>query len=301
MLSRFRRYLRSLGHASNVATAEPPSNDTREQTPPGEISDPRLPGFDGALTEEAQEEARHREAIETLVGLKVGNLKLYDRALSHRSLLRRKKDSRQYSNERLEFLGDAVLGFVVAEHLYRHFGNEDEGFLTRLRAKLVNGEALADAAREMNLGPAIRVSENMLQKGGRDNTSVLSDAFEAVIGALYLDLGIDAARDFVHRRLLDEADMDFLAVHRDNYKSLLLEHVQAKGWPQPTYELHAEEGPSHNRVFTVDVIINGISSGRGTANSKKKAEQQAAQEALNTLRTADETDAVENTNRVTGT
>ena len=266
--------------------------------PPPDLSaeEPSLPPIEPEPAESA-EEGTYRREIEKLVGFTIRRVEIYERALSHRSLLRRKKDSRQYSNERLEFLGDSVLGFIVAEHLYLHFRNEDEGFLTRLRAKLVNGEALADAARNMDLGGIIRVSDNMVQKGGRDNTSVLADAFEAVIGALYLDLGMEAARDFVHRKLLDDTDMDHLAAHRDNYKSLLLEFVQAKGWPQPTYELVNEEGPSHNREFTVAVLVNEDSLGKGVANSKKKAEQLAAKQALTTLRKAEESEAVAETNR----
>ncbi len=289
MLARIRRYLRSIGGAIR---------GTPGDLEPAEIRDGETGPLPVAAGDETSEEAEYRRTIEELVGFSISDLGLYERALSHRSLLRRKKDSRQYSNERLEFLGDAVLGFVVADHLYLHFRNEDEGFLTRIRAKLVNGERLATAAREMNLGTVIRVSDNMIQKGGRDNTSVLADGFEAIIGALYLDLGIEAARDFIHRRLLDDSDMDHLAVHRDNYKSLLLEYVQAKGWPQPTYDMFAEDGPSHNRDFTVDVVVNNVAIGRGKANSKKKAEQRAAKEALAKMKKAEKGVTPDETNRV---
>ena len=225
-----------------------------------------------------------REDVEELVGMSVSDLALYEQALRHRSLLRGQPKSHLYSNERLEFLGDAVLGFVVAEYLYRHFPDETEGFLTRLRAKLVNGQALARYAESIDLGAVILMSDNMIQTQGRRNQTILADAFEAVIGALYLDRGMNAARRFIHRTMLDHADLSKLAAKRDNFKSLLLEYVQAEGWPQPHYRVVTEEGPSHNRTFTVEVLVNDQSCGRGEASSKKSAEQKAAREALNNLR-----------------
>jgi len=213
----------------------------------------------------------------------IRDLALYEQALRHRSLLRGELRSHLYSNERLEFLGDAVLGFVVAEHLYRHFPEETEGFLTQLRAKLVNGLALADYAQSISLGAFILMSENMVQTEGRQNQTILADAFEAVIGALYLDRGMGAARRFIHRTMLDHADLHDLAAQRDNFKSLLLEYVQAEAWPQPQYRVVTEEGPSHDRTFTVEVLVNGVPYGRGEAGSKKSAEQKAAREALERL------------------
>ncbi len=213
----------------------------------------------------------------------VSDLALYEQALRHRSLLRGQLRSHLYSNERLEFLGDAVLGFVVAEYLYRHFPDETEGFLTRLRAKLVNGQALAIYAESINLGTLILMSENMVQTQGRRNQTILADAFEAIIGALYLDRGTNAARRFIHRTMLDHVDLSGLAAKRDNFKSLLLEYVQAEGWPQPEYRVVTEEGPSHDRVFTVEVLVNDVPYGQGEAGSKKSAEQKAAREALDGL------------------
>lgn len=225
-----------------------------------------------------------REAVERLVGTAVQDLRLYEQALTHRSLLRGRPDTHLYSNERLEFLGDAVLGFVTAEYLYHHFPDRDEGFLTRLRAKLVNGVALAECARQIDLGARILMSENMAQTAGRDNRSILADAFEAIIGALYLDLGPEAARAFIHRTMLDHVDLDELAEHRDNFKSLLLEYAQAQGWPQPRYRVIEEVGPSHEKTFTVEVVLRNKAYGRGTATSKKRAEQEAASIALERLR-----------------
>jgi len=214
----------------------------------------------------------------------VGDLSLYEQALRHRSLLRSQPRSHLYSNERLEFLGDAVLGFVVGDHLYRHFPDETEGFLTRLRAKLVNGRALAYYAESVALGGLILMSDNMVQTDGRQNQTILADAFEAVIGALYLDQGMPAARRFIHRTMLDRVDLGHLAAKHDNYKSLLLEYVQAEGWLQPQYRVVTEQGPSHDRTFTVEVLVNGTAYGQGQAGSKKSAEQLAAREALERLR-----------------
>lgn len=225
-----------------------------------------------------------REEIELLVGTPIANLEYYQQALMHRSMLRGEPQSHLKSNERLEFLGDAVLGFVTAEHLYKRFPDCDEGFLTRVRAKIVNGQALARFAVRLNLGPLILLSENMDQSGGRDNPTILADAFEAVIGALYLDLGEEAARVFIQEKILKEIDLEDLADQRDNYKSLLLEHAQSLGWPQPQYRVTDEEGPSHEKTFTVEVILNGDAYGRGVARNKKKAEQEAAGEALDRLR-----------------
>ncbi|SHK87356.1 ribonuclease III [Rhodothermus profundi] len=227
------------------------------------------------------------EVVQRLTKLPVRNAALYEQALTHRSLLRGRPDSHLHSNERLEFLGDAVLGFIVAAYLYEHFPDRNEGFLTRLRAKLVNREALAQAARRLKLGTYVRLSENMERVGGRENDSILSDAFEALVGALYLDLGLEATRAFVERVLLEPLDLEALARRPDNYKSLLLEFAQARGWPQPRYRVVAEEGPSHARTFTVEAWIGNRRLGRGTAGSKKQAEQQAAREALARLQAAE--------------
>jgi ribonuclease III len=222
-------------------------------------------------------------ALEQLTGHSIRNLALYKRALTHRSVARGETDSHLISNERLEFLGDAVLGFVTAEDLHHRFPDRDEGFLTRLRAKLVNGQALARAAQGIELATHVRMSGNMEQSGGRRNQTILADAFEALIGALYLDLGLEAARAFIHRTMLDQVNLLELAVQRDNYKSLLLEFAQARGWRQPVYQVVSEEGPSHEKTFTVEVLVEQTPCGLGMAGSKKQAEQHAARQALTQL------------------
>ncbi|MEL6444542.1 MAG: ribonuclease III [Bacteroidota bacterium] len=229
-----------------------------------------------------------RGDLEALFGMPVGDLALYERALRHRSVLRGQPDSHLLSNERLEFLGDAVLGMIVAERLYDEFPDRDEGFLTRMRAKLVNGQALAAYAEAIDLGPLILMSDNMASTDGRHNATILADAFEAILGALYRDQGIEAARTFVLDLLDERVDLDDLAATRSNYKSLLLEYAQARAWPQPSYLVVHEEGPSHDRRFTVEVHVGENAYGRGTARSKKKAEQKAARVALEYFRQAAE-------------
>ena len=225
-----------------------------------------------------------REHIEDLLGRPVGDLGLYERALRHRSVLRGIPNSHLQSNERLEFLGDAVLGVAVAEKLYAEFPDRDEGFLTRLRAKLVNGMMLASYATKLGLGDLLLLSPNMAQGEGRQNPTILADAFEAVLGALYLDQGFGAARQFVFDLIDEHLDLDEVAEQRSNFKSLLLEYVQARGQAQPVYHVVSEEGPSHDRRFTIAATVEGTTLGTGRARSKKQAEQQAAREALDRLR-----------------
>lgn len=231
-----------------------------------------------------------RTAIERLTGQPVSDLSLYRRALTHRSLLRSNPQPRRQSNERLEYLGDAILGMVVAEHLFRKFRDRDEGFLTRLRAKLVNRRALAERAANLNLGEIILMSEAIASTTGRTSESILSDAFEAIIGAIYLDLGMDSARVFIERTVLGRVNLLDLANQKDNYKSNLLEYAQARQWPQPSYRVKEETGPSHDKVFTVEVLLSDRLLGEGTAKNKKDAEQLAASEALRSLSELDHAD-----------
>ncbi len=243
-----------------------------------------LSGLLGRPSKATRKYRLSRKAIEGLVGFRVGNMALYERAMRHRSLLRGEQETASKSNERLEFLGDAVLGFITAEHLFAHFPDKDEGFLTRLRAKLVNGKALAICAEEINLGSLILMSKNMVQEQGRQNRTILADAFEALIGAIYLDQGLDPARQFIERTMLDQVDLSELSQQYDNFKSILLEYAQARSWAQPIYRVVSEEGPSHAKIFTVDVIIKGEPHGSGDGGSKKLAEQRAAKEALKQLK-----------------
>jgi len=218
--------------------------------------------------------------IELLVGQPINDIALYEQALRHRSLMRGDPESRIESNERLEYLGDAVLGYIVAEALYRAFPGEDEGYLTRLRAKLVSGTALAASARNIALHTHLQTAGNISDAQAHASDSMLSDAFEALIGAIHLDLGLAAATRFVELQVLHARDLKALARQRVNHKSELLEAVQAALQAQPEYRIVAETGPSHARTFEVAVFIEGRELGRATDTSKKRAEQAAAGVAL---------------------
>jgi len=229
------------------------------------------------------------DGLSEIIGCPIEKPELFEQALQHRSLLRGQPNAHMQSNERLEYLGDAVLGFLVAEHLYETYTDQDEGFLTRLRAKLVNGRALAARARDINLGSYVRVSDS-LSEDQRNSNSILADAFEAVIGAIYLDQGIESTRTFVRSTVLSHMDLDQLANVRDNYKSILLEYVQARRHVQPEYVVISESGPSHDKRFVVAVTIGGEEFGRGEDRSKKGAEQIAAQVAIEKLLAQDESE-----------
>ncbi|NNE70704.1 MAG: ribonuclease III [Rhodothermales bacterium] len=231
--------------------------------------------------------------ISQITGEPVGDISLYVHAMRHRSILRGRPGSSIESNERLEFLGDAVLGSVTAEHLFLEYPDEAEGFLTRLRAKLVNGKALAGLGVAMGLDRLVLVSDNLRQQGQTQQfTSIMADAFEALIGALYLDQGPEAARRFIVGRMLEPQDLDALMLREDNHKSLLLEFAQARGWPQPVYQVQEATGPSHDRRFSVQVLVQETPEGVGRGKSKKQAEQRAAKAALEVLRDREQPDGV---------
>ncbi|MBK6909979.1 MAG: ribonuclease III [bacterium] len=204
-------------------------------------------------------------------------------ALRHRSILTKENLGRHESNERLEFLGDAVLDFVIAEYFYHLFPGMVEGQLTKLRSVIVSGTSLVGAAKRLGLGASLIVSDNEERAGGRDRASILEDAFEALIGALYLDGGVKAAAAFIETHLLDNWREIVTKDEYINYKSLVLEHAQANSWDSPIYRLVEESGPDHSKRFVVEIILNGVSYGRGEGTSKKTAEQKAASEAAGRL------------------
>ncbi len=204
---------------------------------------------------------------------------LLSRALTHRSYLNENKDAIE-DNERLEFLGDAVLDFIVAEWLYNHYPEKPEGDLTRLRAALVYTDQLASFAKTIDLGQALRLGHGEIQAGGRDRLTLLCDAFEALIGALYLQGGIDAVNNFMVP-LLEEVVDDIFRNHMDeDTKSRLQEWAQGNGYASPRYVLVREDGPDHAKTFEMEVRIGKKSFGRGMGSSKQSAEKAAAKEAL---------------------
>lgn len=204
-------------------------------------------------------------------------------ALLHRSFLQRPNQSTR-SNERLEFLGDSVLNLVVGEYLYHHYPQAEEGELTQVRSRLVNRKALAAYAKSIRLADFILMSPSAAQSGRKGFDTITSDTFEAVIAAIYLDGGFQAARRFVERNLEAGLKKGVVRTADDNYKSALLEHAQSHGFGVPRYAIIAEEGPDHDRTFTVEVSLNGGLRGTGTGKNKKEAEQAAARQALLSLR-----------------
>jgi ribonuclease-3 len=212
----------------------------------------------------------------------IKNKKLLEEALTHRSYLNEVKEKIS-SNERLEFLGDSILSFVVSDYLFSKYPDFNEGKLTNLRSLLVNTKMLAQLASECDLGSKLRLSKGEEESGGRNNQSLLADTFEAFLGALFLDKGIEEARSFVHTTVIPKAD-EFIAKNMlKDPKSRLQEFVQSKKQGSPQYRVTAEEGPAHARKFTIGVFVNENILGEGSGKSKQEAEEEAAQSALSKL------------------
>ncbi|UQA62131.1 ribonuclease III [Polyangium aurulentum] len=221
-----------------------------------------------------------REELVSRLGLS-GDLPHLEEALTHPSFSNEQRKGECADNQRLEFLGDAVLGLCVTETLMARFPGADEGELSRMRATLVNADALSAWARSVGLGPALRLGRGAQAAGERDRTNVLADAVEALMGAVYLDRGLEAARGLVAsvvgEPLAALAPGPSLA--RDP-KSELQERVQATGGPSPRYRVVRVEGPPHRRAFAVVVEVGDRIAGEGTGRSKKLAEQEAARAAI---------------------
>ncbi len=206
------------------------------------------------------------------------NRKLLYEALSHSSYANENKKNRK-SNERLEFLGDSVLSIVVSEYIFEHYSHLPEGDLTKLRAALVCEKSLYEFALELNLGKHLMLGKGEENTGGRERPSILSDAFEAVIAAMYLDGGMEAAKKHILRFIPDAITKTKQAGFQD-YKTILQEIIQKNPEERVEYFLKCESGPDHDKAFTVQVMLNSNPIGEGTGKSKKNAEQLAAKEAL---------------------
>lgn len=222
--------------------------------------------------------------LERIIGVSIDNPFLFVRALRHRSSLVDDDFQSTDSYERLEFLGDAVLDLIVSEIIFDQFANEDEGFLTKLRAKLVKGDALALYARKLNLSELILIGERARGQGIEFSKSALADVFESLVGAIYIDKGYEGAANFVKDVIQKFVDFDELTSTLDNYKSLLLEYAQSKQFTIPRYEVISENGPGHDKTFEVSAIVDERKMGQGKGKSKKEAEQKAAQQALKALK-----------------
>lgn len=219
--------------------------------------------------------------LEKAIGYRFQNIALLQNALSHSSYANERFHNGLRSNERLEFLGDSILGMVTAEYLYRHFPDRPEGDLSRMRADMVCERSLARIAESIDLGKHLLLGNGEEQSGGRDRDSILADAVESVIAACFLDGGMEPARGFINTFVL--TDVPVQKMHNVDYKTALQEKVQQKKNQTLTYVLTGESGPDHDKWFQMEVLLNGKLLGEGSGSSKKRAEQDAARAALEKL------------------
>ena len=220
--------------------------------------------------------------LEEAIGYRFHNITLLQNALTHSSYANERWHDGLMSNERLEFLGDSVLGMIVADYLYRNFPNRPEGELTRMRADMVCETTLAAVADRVGLGKHLLLGHGEERFGGRSRASILADAVESVIAASYLDGGLDAAKGIIQRFILSNVPVKKL--HNADYKTNLQELVQQKKNQVLEYVLAGESGPDHDKIFTAQVLLNDQVVGEGTGSSKKRAEQDAARAALEQMK-----------------
>ena len=217
--------------------------------------------------------------LEQKIGYTFRDRTLLDNALTHSSYANEHREQGALSNERLEFLGDSILGLVVADHLYRTRPDLPEGDLTRIRAALVCENSLVDVAKELDLGSYLKLGKGEESGGGRHRPSIQADAVEAMLAAVYLDGGAEEARRFVYTFILSNAPRAAREGSHD-FKTLLQELVQRDGAESPLYRMTGESGPDHAKIFAMEVLLNGQAIGAGTGHSKKEAEQAAAKAAV---------------------
>ena len=219
--------------------------------------------------------------LENAIGYRFRNIQLLQNALTHSSYANERWHNSLLSNERLEFLGDSILGMLVAEYLYRTFPDRPEGELTRMRADMVCESALAAVANRIGLGGHLLLGHGEDRLGGRNRDSILADAVESVIAACFLDGGLEAALNFVQQFVLVEVPV--AKMNNADYKTALQELVQQKKNQTLSYALVGQSGPDHDKQFDVEVMLNGTVVGSGSGRSKKRAEQMAAKAAIEKL------------------
>ncbi len=228
-------------------------------------------------------DAADLDRLQARIGHRFRDIRLLILALKHRSYTYARGEHGTTSNERLEFLGDSVLDLLVTEHLYRTFPDKREGALTQIRSLVVSKRVLAYKAMGLQLGEYLRLNKSEAEAGGRMRTSILGDAYEALLGAMYLDGGLKPVRRFLKGEILDDVEQFSSDEAFFNYKSALLEWTQGEGRGHPVYSIKSEQGPDHKKTFIVEVTIKGERYGSGIGKNKKSAEQMAAKETLNML------------------
>lgn len=220
------------------------------------------------------------KSFQNKIKIEFGKRDLLVKALTHRSC-----DHAKTNNERLEFLGDSVLGLVITEYLFKIFPKQPEGYLAKLRAYLVRAEKLKEKADSISLGKYVFIGKGEEKSGGRERTSILANAMEAVIGAIYLDKGLDIVRKFILNLYKEDLKKENIRLNECfDYKTLLQEYVQKNYRETPKYVIAGERGPDHKKIFDVEVIINEKKLGYGSGYSKKEAEQLAAKQAYTKLK-----------------
>lgn len=224
---------------------------------------------------------RKIEELEIIIGYEFKNKKFITEALTHSSYANEHRLDKSNNNERLEFLGDAVLEVVVSENLFISNEKMPEGELTKLRASIVCEKSLAFCARKIDLGEFLLLGKGEDVSGGRNRDSVISDAFEAVIGAMYLDGGIEVSKRFINKNVLEY--MDENRIFQDS-KTTLQEMVQLEAGRELNYVLKETSGPDHNKIFKIEAVLEGEVIGQGIGRSKKEAEQKAAFDAINNIK-----------------
>ena len=227
----------------------------------------------------SKEREKELNELEKKLGISFLNKALLDQSLTHSSYAHEIRQQGVLDNERLEFLGDAVLKLVVSEYLYNKFPDKQEGDLTKIRATAISDDTLTEISSRLKIGTYILLSANEKFSGGRDRKSNLANAFEAILGAVYLDGGIGKARDVILDFLRADIEKMSTEGYIKDYKSALQELVQKKGWGLPLYDLVRETGPKHKKIFFMHVKINGRDFGEGRGFNKKESEQDAAKKA----------------------
>jgi ribonuclease III len=222
--------------------------------------------------------------LENMIGTRINNIAYYEQALTHRSYIAVMKEEfpNIHSNERLEFLGDSVLGLVITDYLFNYYFELPEGELTKLRQKLVNKHTLANVGKNIELQQFLKISfgtERNFDKGG---DTIIADAVEALIAAIYIDSGIEKTIAFIYKNIIQLLESDSV-MFDSNYKSRLLELVQSNGHRHPIYRVLIENGPDHNKEYTIGVFVGDMLLGTGTGKNKKDAEQNSAKDAISNL------------------
>jgi ribonuclease III len=240
----------------------------------------RRDSSDGATSYLALSSKTDLKRLEAALGYRMRDKTLFIQAVLHRSYLQFLGNTSLQSNERLEFLGDSILSLVVAEYLFTEYPKAEEGELTVFRSRLVNRKALVHFAHEINLRDFLITSNSAAQAVDKGSETVIADAFEAILAALYLDGGIAPARELILRQLKKAVAEGLLLVPNENYKSTLLEYGQANGHGIPRYVIAGENGPDHDRTFTAEVYFGSSLIGSGSGKNKKEAEQAAAAQAM---------------------